>query len=122
MKIFVEGLQFSGHHGVYEEERQQGRLFEVDLTVEVDTARAAGTDAVDDTLDYRGLADLILDIGVRGDSARLVERLARQMVDEAFERWPQVQAVELTLRKRALGVPGEPRWVGVSINERRERE
>ncbi|MEC9400568.1 MAG: dihydroneopterin aldolase, partial [Myxococcota bacterium] len=35
MRIFIEGLEFLAAHGVYEQERREGRRFRVDLSVEL---------------------------------------------------------------------------------------
>ncbi len=120
MRIFVEQLEFVGAHGVYEEERREGRRFSVDLAAIVpDAERAGGSDALGDTLDYRDLATLILDVA-RGDSCALVERLAAQILDRLFDAHASVRSAEVTIRKFATGVPGEPRCVGVSLSRQRQ--
>ena len=118
-QIFVEGLEFTGKHGVYEEERREGRGFRVDLRVDVDTRPAAMTHALEDAVDYRGLAEVILEIGT-GPSTILVETLSHRMIDEIFARFPQVSKVFLSLKKFATGVPGNPVCVGVYLRRSRE--
>ena len=118
-QILVEGLEFTGKHGVYEDERREGRRFRVDLRVDVDTRSAAITEALDDAVDYRGLAEVIIEIGT-GPSKTLVETLSHQMIDEIFLRFPQVIRVGLTLKKFATGVPGDPVCVGIHLRKTRE--
>lgn len=108
MHVFVEGLTFTGRHGVYEEERRDGRRFCVDLRVEVP---AAPRDLIGDTVDYRGLAECILSVGL-GPSVELIETLASRILDAVFSRFA-VSHAEVTVRKKATGVPGDPEWVGV---------
>ncbi|MFW5966370.1 MAG: dihydroneopterin aldolase [Persicimonas sp.] len=121
MRIFVEQLEFSGHHGVYEEERRDGRRFRADLWVEVspEDARRAASDELADTVDYRNLAEVVLEVG-RGESCRLIERMADEILRRLFARFDTVIAAELTLRKFATGVPGEPGCVGVQIKRSRD--
>lgn len=119
MKIFVEDLEFVGYHGVFEEEQREGRQFRADLVVEIDEPDALETDRIDDTVDYRGLADTILEVG-RGPSCHLIERLGNRMLEELFAKYARIDWAELTLRKYATGVPGAPDCVGVTIERSRE--
>jgi 7,8-dihydroneopterin aldolase/epimerase/oxygenase len=118
MEIFVEKLEFVGYHGVYEEERRDGRRFRVDVRVEVDRPDAAHSDELDQTVDYRGLAEVVLAVG-EGESYQLIERMGDEILDRLFERFGAVTAADLTIRKFATGVPGAPHSVGIRM--RRER-
>ena len=118
MEIFVEGLEFKGPHGVYPEERAEGRRFRVDLRVRVDQTQSMATDDLNDTLDYRALAQCILHIG-HGPSCALIEHLASRILDAIFLHHPQVTWATVTLRKAAHGVPGDPPWVGVTLGRHR---
>lgn len=118
MKIFVEQLEFTGHHGVYDDERREGRRFRVDLEVDVDDGATAGSDRLDETVDYAALAEVVDEIG-SGKSRRLVETLAEEMIDAVLERFAPVRSVNVRLRKHAPDVAGNPRWVGVELTKRR---
>lgn len=118
MRVFVQNLAFDGRHGVYEEERRDGRRFEVDLSAHLPRVRAGQSDALADTLDYRELASIVLEAG-HGPSVLLVERLAQDILDRVFSRYPQVDEAEITIRKYATGVPGEPLCVGIALSLRR---
>ncbi|MFB6351309.1 MAG: dihydroneopterin aldolase [Bradymonadaceae bacterium] len=118
MKIFVENLKFVGHHGVYDEEQREGRQFRADLTVELEEPPAVDTDDIEDTVDYRGLADTLLEVG-RGPSCHLIEHLGDRMLTHLFERFPRIRRASLTLRKFATGVPGAPESVGLTMERTR---
>lgn len=113
----VHGLRFLGYHGVYDEERRDGNQFNVDVVVEVDTHAPGSSDTLGDTVDYRDISQAVLEVG-QGPSRHLIESMADAMAALILERLP-VSAVEITLRKYAKGVPGDPEWVGLHI--RRER-
>ncbi len=121
MEIFVENLEFVGHHGVYEEEKREGRQFRADLVVELAEPAAVETDAIEDTVDYRGLADTILEVG-RGPSCQLIEHLGDRMLTHLFERFSRIRRAELTLRKFATGVPGAPESVGITLERARTED
>lgn len=118
MQIFVESLEFTGPHGVYEDERREGRRFRADLTVEVDGDAGQVTDALEETLDYRGLAEAILEVG-HGPSCQLIEHMAASILDRVLSRYAQVRWAEITIRKFATGVPGDPGCVGVRLQRAR---
>lgn len=119
MRVFVRELEFQGRHGVYEEERQDGRTFEVDLEAVVDDESAAASDDLEATLDYRRLAEVIHEVA-QGPSRYLVEKLAGEIVDTVLARHQAVQEVTVEIRKHAPDVVGAPRWVGVRLTRRRE--
>jgi dihydroneopterin aldolase len=121
MEIFLDNLEFVGPHGVYEEEQREGRRFEVDLSVECERPDGTETDTLEDTIDYRGLAEIVLEVGT-GPSRHLIERLGDEMLERIFERFPTVRSAELTLRKYATGVPGSPECVGIRTTRTRRAE
>ena len=118
MRIFVEKLHFVGYHGVYEEERRDGRRFRVDLSVEVDGPEGAASDELDQTVDYRGLAEVVLSVG-EGESYKLIERMGDEILCRLFDRFPAVATADLTIRKFATGVPGAPECVGIEMQRTR---
>lgn len=120
MRVFVRNIEFTGLHGVYEEERRDGRRFQVDLEVVLKEQRSAVSDDLEDTLDYRRLAEIVVEVA-HGPSRFLVEKLAGAILDTTFERYPQVVEAQVEIRKQAPDVVGAPQWVGVQIRRCREK-
>jgi dihydroneopterin aldolase len=118
MRIFVEKLEFVGYHGVYAEERRDGRRFLVDLSVDIGDSLAAQDDDLAHTLDYRGLAEVVMAVGT-DESYRLVERMGDEILERIFAQFPAVLSADLTIRKYATGVPGEPECVGIQMQRLR---
>lgn len=114
MHIFVEKLEFVGAHGVYEAERREGRRFQVDLEVDIGEMLAVRDDKLEHTLDYRDLAEIILAVGT-GESYQLVERIGAEILTRVFDQYTEVLSADLTIRKYATEVPGDPECVGVRI-------
>lgn len=119
MKIFVEGLEFVGAHGVYDEERHEGRRFIADVSVTLANTSSTRSDALEETLDYRGLAAIVLEVA-HGESHSLIEWLAGEMTRRVLERHAEVMDVTVTLKKFATGVPGDPTCVGVTLYAQRD--
>ncbi len=120
MEVFVEGLAFEGYHGVYEEERRDGRHFEVDVRAEVADEGSAESDELEDTLDYRHLAKAVEEVA-HGPSRFLVEKMAGAIAEKILDEHRSVASVTVRVRKKAPDVIGEPRWVGVELIRRRAK-
>lgn len=116
-QILIEGLQFVGHHGVFDYERRKGCRFRVDLTLDAPMAPGAASDKLADTVDYGAVADAVLAVG-RGESCHLLERLVERMADAVLDGFG-VRRVQITLRKLNAPVDGQPSAVGVRVERRR---
>lgn len=77
-ELALLGLECWGHHGVFEHERREGQPFVVDLVLGLDTAPAAASDDLADTVDYGGLA-LAVKSAVERDPVDLIETLAERI-------------------------------------------
>jgi dihydroneopterin aldolase len=114
--ISLSGLSFEGRHGATVKERRHTRRFEVDVTLRADFQRAERSDRLVDALDYRHVADLVVEIG-EGEPHRLIESLARRMVDALCERFPST-AITLEVRKLTPpGCAGQPRFSAYRIDQ-----
>ena len=95
--IIIKGIRFHGHHGVSETERQVGGHYEIDATLSCSLRTAGRSDALEDTIDYAGVVDLIVDIGTQR-SFQLIEALAETITSEIIKHFP-VETVQLTVKK-----------------------
>lgn len=117
--IHVHNLSAVGKHGVYDEERAEGRRFSVDATVSLTGRANWDADQLNTTLDYRDIASSILRV-IDGPSAHLIETLAGRMCEEILGLDSRVASVRILIRKFATGVPGNPEWVGFEVLRLRE--
>jgi dihydroneopterin aldolase len=97
MTIELLSLVLFGHHGYLEAERRLGQRFLVDLWVDVDDT-AVASDDIQDTVDYRRLAELVREV-FAGPERLLLERLAGAVADGVLERFPAAQRVRVRVRK-----------------------
>lgn len=114
LTIVLRDIGFEGRHGATALERKSLRKFEVDLEVELDGERGQRSDRLADTIDYSALAEVVVAVGV-GEPHRLLESLARRMLDALQARVPDGR-FRLELRK--LNPPscaGHPRFSAVRI-------
>ncbi len=96
--LTLKGLKFRGYHGYYEEERQNGNNFEVDLVFSADLRKAASSDDLADTIDYQQAAETVRSV-MEGPSVKLIETLTERIGDQLFERFTHVQKLEVSVRK-----------------------
>ncbi|MEZ4721424.1 MAG: dihydroneopterin aldolase [Flavobacteriales bacterium] len=57
--IEVKGLKFHAFHGCHPEERRVGGPFEVDVQIEADITKAAGSDNLEQAIDYVRIMGLV---------------------------------------------------------------
>src|SRR5260370_19671300 len=79
-RIVLEGMSFSGRHGVRPAEREHAQDFEVDIDMEADLAGPGSTDRIEDTVDYRA-AHAIAKQTIEGESVKLLEPLPAPVAD-----------------------------------------
>ncbi|MBW9094934.1 dihydroneopterin aldolase [Microbacterium jejuense] len=96
-QITLTGVRAFGHHGVFADERRDGQEFVVDVTLFVDTTRAAASDDVADTVHYGEVAERIVEL-VGSDPLNLIEGVAARIADDLLGH-PLVRAVEVTIHK-----------------------
>jgi dihydroneopterin aldolase len=114
--VFIRDLRIETVIGIYDWEREIKQTVILDLEMGADVAKAASSDHIDDTLDYKAVAKRLIGF-VEESEFQLVETLAErcaQIVREEFG----VEWVRLTLNK--IGAVSGARDVGVVI-ERGER-
>jgi 7,8-dihydroneopterin aldolase/epimerase/oxygenase len=78
--IRVLGLQFMARHGVHPEEKTLPQLFEVDVEVCRDLTIPAGSDRLDDTVNYSRIVSAVRTV-MEGEPCNLLERLAGKIIE-----------------------------------------
>jgi dihydroneopterin aldolase len=114
--VFLRDLRIETVIGIYDWEREIKQTVVLDLEMSADIRKAAESDHIDDTLDYKAVAKRLITF-VEESSFQLVETLAERcaaIVRDEFD----VQWMRLTLNK--IGAVRGARDVGVII-ERGER-
>lgn len=114
-KVFIENLTVEAVIGVWDWERDIKQPVSLDLEMDYDISRAAQTDSIDDTLDYKAVAKRLIRFIERSEF-QLVEALAEHCAAIVLEEFP-VSRLKLKLSK-----PGAVRGssaVGVMIERSR---
>jgi dihydroneopterin aldolase len=77
-KIFIHALKTETIVGIFDWERQVKQTILIDIEFSADIRKAALSDSIDDTLNYKGVAKRVLAF-VEGSSFHLVETLAEHI-------------------------------------------
>lgn len=123
-ELSILGVECFAHHGVFEHERRDGQVFVVDLVLGLDTAPAAASDDLRDTVDYGSLVAQVV-AAVEGDPVDLIETLVQRIADvvllDGRVEWTRVTVhkpnapiqttfadVQLTITRHREVSPGDP--------------
>lgn len=109
--IFIRELAVETIIGIFDWEREIKQRVFFDLEMAVDCARAAASDSVDDTLNYKAVSKRVIAF-VEASEFQLVETLAERVAGLIMEEFG-VPWVRLTVNKR--GALRGAIDVGVSI-------
>lgn len=96
--LTIKSLRFKGYHGYYQQEREEGNDFEVDLIFKADLRKAGDNDQLDDTIDYQLVLERVKSV-MEGPSVKLIETLTKRIGDQLFEQFQEVQQLTVAVRK-----------------------
>ena len=92
-KIFIHALKTEAIIGIFDWERQVKQTVVVDIEISADIRKAALSDAIDDTLNYKRVAKRVLSF-VEASKFHLVETLAEHiamlMLEEFGVAWVRI--------------------------------
>jgi 7,8-dihydroneopterin aldolase/epimerase/oxygenase len=115
-KIFIHALKTETIVGIFDWERQVKQTVVMDIEFSADIRKAAVSDSIDDTLNYKGVAKRVLAF-VDESSFHLVETLAQHIAMLILEEFG-VSWVSITLSKP--GAIRSSRDVGVMLERTRQ--
>ena len=111
--VYVTGIQFEASHGYTAAERKGTRRFRCAIELRRDLGGAARTDRIADTIDYRAVCALAVEIGTTR-TFKLIEALAGAIADAVQARYPDA-GLSITVEKLAPPCPGAPDVSGVKL-------
>mgnify|MGYP001825035934 CR=1 FL=1 len=115
--VFINDLRIETIIGIYDWERKVRQTISLDLEMGTDIRRAAASDAIEDTLNYKAVAKRLIAF-VEASEYQLVETLAEKIAAIVLDEF-SVPWLKLTVHKP--GAVRGSRDVGVII-ERGQRD
>ena len=117
-ELAVLGIECYGHHGVFEFEKREGQTFVIDLVLGIDTAPAAASDDLQDTVDYGSLVTSVK-AAVEKDPVDLIETLAQRIAGVCLLD-DRVEWVRVTVHKPDAPIDATFSDVALTITRNRE--
>ena len=117
--LTVKNFRCAGKHGCFAAERDEKTLFEVSANLRADLASSCKTDKLDETIDYPAVMGIIEGV-IKGESVKLMERLADKIAERLFVRFANLLEVDVRVAKHARDLPYDFDCVSVKISRKRE--
>jgi dihydroneopterin aldolase len=109
--VYIRNLEIETVIGIYDWEREIRQMITIDLDMAFDIRKAASSDAIEDTLDYKAVAKRLISF-VEVSEFQLIETLAEEIASIVLNEF-KVSRLKLTLGKP--GAVTGARDVGVII-------
>jgi 7,8-dihydroneopterin aldolase/epimerase/oxygenase len=117
-ELAVTGIECFGHHGVFDFEKRTGQVFVIDLVLGLDTAPAAASDDLRDTVDYGSLVAQVK-AAVEHDPVDLIETLGQRIADICLLD-SRVEWARVTVHKPDAPIEATFSDVALTITRKRE--
>lgn len=117
-ELAILGIECYGYHGVFEFEKREGQTFVIDLALGLDTAVAAASDDLRDTVDYGSLVASVK-AAVEKDPVDLIESLAQRIADVCLLD-TRVEWARVTVHKPDAPIEATFSDVALTITRKRE--
>lgn len=109
--IFLRELEIDATIGIFEWEKRIKQKVRIDLEMATDIAKAAATDSIDDTLDYKAISKRVTQF-VEDSSYELIETLIEKVAEILLKEF-HIPWVRVTISKP--GAVRGSRDVGITI-------
>ena len=117
-QIVLTGIHGFGYHGLFEQERKDGQDFFVDLTLSVDLTAASLSDAIDDTVSYDEITDLVVE-EITNNPVNLIEKLAARIAERILNQHLKVTSITVTVHKPQAPVAAQLKDIAVVVTRSR---
>ena len=119
-KLVIRGLRIRANHGVNEEEKRDGQMFELDITAFLDAGSARRTDELNDTVNYAAVVHKAIEI-FTCRSYNLIEVAGDEVAEGLLETFPRLEVVTVLVKKPEAPIhDAEFDYVGVEVSMTRE--
>ena len=115
--ISIEKMEFYACHGCFEEEREIGTRFRVDVAMDVDTTKAQQSDDINDTVSYLDVYQVVKREMMI--PSHLLEHVMQRVGEAILHDFPGVNSVRVKVSKLNPPLGGQMDCVSVESVLRR---
>ena len=116
-KIIIEEMEFYAFHGHYQEEQIVGNRFLVDLEMEADLTKPAGSDNLNDAVNYQQAYQIIKN-EMRRTKSNLLENIGKRILDALYAEMDGIQKSTIRIRKLNPPMGGPIKSVGIEMSRK----
>ncbi len=113
--IELKGMEFHAFIGHFDEEKQIGNNFKVDLKIWYDHTKAAETDRLSYALDYQKVYNLVKE--EMGKKCNLIENVAQRILQRLKSEFSQINRLSVKVRKIFPKLGGIVEEVSIEIED-----
>ncbi len=119
-KIALKGMKFYAYHGFYEEERIIGAYYKLDVTVQINFAKAGQNDQLEDTLNYEQIYQICKE--VMAVPSKLLEHVVVKIETKLISYDSNIEGVNIVLDKLNPPLGGDVASSQVSIERNYQKK
>lgn len=117
-KIVIEEMEFYAFHGHYQEEQIVGNRFLVDLEMDADLTAAAGSDNLNDAVNYQQAYQIIKN-EMRRTKSNLLENIGKRILDALYAEMDGITKASIRIRKLNPPMGGPIKSVGIKMSRKK---
>ena len=118
-KIIIEEMEFYAFHGHYQEEQIVGNRFLVDLEMDADLTAAAGSDSLNDAVNYQQAYQIIKN-EMRRTKSNLLENIGKRILDALYDEMEGIEKATIRIRKLNPPMGGPIKSVGIKMSRKKK--
>ena len=111
-------VEFGTAEDYFDHEKKDGQDFFVDLTLSVDLTIPSNSDAIEDTVNYAEITDLVVE-EITSNPVNLIEKLAGRIAERVLNQHLKVQQVSVTVHKPQAPVAAQLKDIAVVVTRSR---
>lgn len=119
-EIFIEDLEVFAYHGVFDFEKEKGQKFLVSCHLFLSLQKAGQKDLLTESVSYADVADLICN-QMQAKIYDLIEAVAENLCTTILNTFPQVQGLEIEIKKPEAPLSQKFGCVSVKLKRQRHR-
>lgn len=113
--ISLHGAEFFAYHGFYPEEQKLGSKFIVDVDVDFTPGADLKDDNIGGTINYEQLYEIVEE--QMKQTKKLIETVARNILDDAKRRLPAAKAVRVSIKKLNPPLKGKVGYSCITLSD-----
>ena len=116
--IRIKNLKIPARHGVYDFEKDQDELFELDIELKLELKKPGHSDRLEDTINYNDLVNNVTEIFTEKDY-NLVEAVCEDVCESLLNTFPLDQVI-VRIRKPHAPIMASLDTVEIEMMRKRE--